>query len=58
MTPSTCKSVLGVFVSVGIRGEIPIVAENTIRMHSTHTAAVAEVARRAIVEFSWYKDIP
>lgn len=45
MTPSTCKSVLGVFVSVGI-AEIPNVVVNvTIQEHTTHTVAVVNVRR-------------
>lgn len=47
MTPSTCKSVLGVFVSVGIADNPTAVVDVTTRVHLTRTVEVAVKVRRA-----------
>ena len=47
MTPSTCKSVLGVFVSVGIADNPTAVVDVTTRVHLTRTVEVTVKVRRA-----------
>ena len=47
MTPSTCKSVLGVFVSVGIADNPTAVVDVTTRVHLTRAVEVTVKVRRA-----------
>lgn len=46
MTPSTCKNVLGVFVSVGIADNPTAVVDVTTRVHLTRTVEVTVKVRR------------